>query len=42
MWIVDSPNTRILAPSAIALGNFDGLHLGHQTVLQPIFQDEPA
>jgi riboflavin kinase/FMN adenylyltransferase len=42
VWIVDSPNTRILAPSAIALGNFDGLHLGHQTVLQPIFQDEPA
>jgi riboflavin kinase / FMN adenylyltransferase len=39
VWIVDSPNTRILAPCAIALGNFDGLHLGHQTVLQPILQD---
>lgn len=42
MWIVDSPNTRILAPCAIALGNFDGLHLGHQTVLQPILRDNLA
>lgn len=39
VWIVDSPKTRILTPCAIALGNFDGLHLGHQTVLQPVLQD---
>jgi riboflavin kinase/FMN adenylyltransferase len=42
VWIVDSPETRILTPCAIALGNFDGLHLGHQTVLQPILEDSPA
>ncbi|MEG3435874.1 bifunctional riboflavin kinase/FAD synthetase [Pannus brasiliensis CCIBt3594] len=36
MWIVDSPTTPILVPCAIALGNFDGIHSGHQTVLAPI------
>jgi riboflavin kinase/FMN adenylyltransferase len=36
VWIVDSPTTPILIPCAIALGNFDGIHLGHQTVLAPI------
>jgi riboflavin kinase / FMN adenylyltransferase len=42
VWIVDSPKTRILAPCAIALGNFDGLHLGHQTVLQPILKNSSS
>ena len=28
--------TNVLKPSAIALGNFDGVHLGHQQVLKPI------
>jgi riboflavin kinase / FMN adenylyltransferase len=27
---------RIRVPTAIALGNFDGLHLGHQAVIEPI------
>lgn len=27
----------ILSPCAIALGNFDGIHIGHQRVIQPIF-----
>jgi riboflavin kinase / FMN adenylyltransferase len=28
--------TKIRVPTAIALGNFDGLHLGHQAVIQPV------
>lgn len=28
--------TQALTPTAIALGNFDGLHLGHNEVLQPV------
>jgi riboflavin kinase/FMN adenylyltransferase len=35
--IADSPE-QILTPTAIALGNFDGIHRGHQKVLQPILQ----
>jgi riboflavin kinase / FMN adenylyltransferase len=38
VWIVNSPITAILSPCAIALGNFDGIHLGHQTVLEPVLQ----
>jgi riboflavin kinase / FMN adenylyltransferase len=38
VWIVTSLASKILTPSAIALGNFDGIHLGHQKVLQPILQ----
>jgi riboflavin kinase / FMN adenylyltransferase len=37
--IVTSLNSPILTPSAIALGNFDGIHLGHQCVFQPILSD---
>ncbi len=29
-------NRTVSTPTAIALGNFDGIHQGHQTVLQPI------
>ncbi len=29
---------QIKTPTAIALGNFDGIHQGHQTVLQPILK----
>ncbi len=36
MQIVTSLADRVLTPNAIALGNFDGIHLGHQEVLQPI------
>lgn len=37
MRIADS-RERILTPTAIAIGNFDGIHRGHQKVLQPILQ----
>ncbi|MCC0178019.1 bifunctional riboflavin kinase/FAD synthetase [Waterburya agarophytonicola K14] len=37
MLIVSSPD-QIKTPTAIALGNFDGIHQGHQIVLQPIIQ----
>ncbi|MDJ1179015.1 bifunctional riboflavin kinase/FAD synthetase [Roseofilum sp. BLCC_M91] len=35
MWSIASPTTA-LKPTAIALGNFDGVHRGHQQVIQPI------
>lgn len=35
MWITSSLATAI-TPTAIALGNFDGVHLGHQAVIQQI------
>lgn len=35
MWVTSS-RTAALTPTAVALGNFDGLHLGHQQVVQPI------
>jgi riboflavin kinase/FMN adenylyltransferase len=33
---ISQSTTNLLTPTAIALGNFDGLHLGHQQVLRPI------
>ncbi|MCT7948576.1 bifunctional riboflavin kinase/FAD synthetase [Ancylothrix sp. C2] len=35
MWVSKSLSTA-LTPTAIALGNFDGLHRGHQQVISPI------
>ena len=35
MWIT-SLTSKAQTPNAIALGNFDGLHLGHRQVIQPI------
>ncbi len=35
MWITSSLTTAI-TPTAIALGNFDGVHLGHQAVIRQI------
>ena len=35
MWITSTPE-RALTPTAIALGNFDGVHQGHRNVIQPI------
>ncbi len=35
VWVTNSTVTA-LTPTAIALGNFDGLHRGHQRVIQPI------
>lgn len=34
--LIASSLDQIRTPSAIALGNFDGIHQGHRTVLQPI------
>ncbi len=34
--LVTSSIEQIKTPTAIALGNFDGIHRGHQSVLQPI------
>ncbi len=35
MWITSSP-TSAQKPTKIALGNFDGVHLGHQRVIEPV------
>lgn len=35
MWITYS-TANALIPTAIALGNFDGVHRGHQRVIQPV------
>ncbi|WP_346290678.1 bifunctional riboflavin kinase/FAD synthetase [Sphaerothrix gracilis] len=37
MWVTSSTSTA-KTPTAIALGNFDGVHLGHQQVIEPILQ----
>ena len=39
MWITSS-TANVLKPTAIALGNFDGIHRGHQQVLQPILTSD--
>lgn len=36
--LVVSSIEQIKTPTAIALGNFDGIHRGHQVVLQPIIE----
>lgn len=41
MWITSSLATA-LTPTAVALGNFDGVHRGHQQVIQPVLQDRQA
>jgi len=35
VWVTSSL-TKALTPTAVALGNFDGVHLGHQRVIQPV------
>lgn len=35
MWITYS-TAKALNPTAVALGNFDGVHRGHQRVIQPV------
>jgi riboflavin kinase / FMN adenylyltransferase len=37
VWITSSPTTA-LTPTTVALGNFDGIHLGHQQVIKPILR----
>lgn len=41
MWITSSPATA-LTPTTVALGNFDGIHRGHEQVIQPILQESRA
>lgn len=36
--LVTSSTAEVRKPNAIALGNFDGIHRGHQQVLQPILK----
>ncbi|MEG4172858.1 MULTISPECIES: bifunctional riboflavin kinase/FAD synthetase [unclassified Microcoleus] len=40
MWLTSS-STAALTPTSVALGNFDGLHLGHRQVVQPILNRSP-
>ncbi|WOD38023.1 bifunctional riboflavin kinase/FAD synthetase [Nodosilinea sp. E11] len=40
MWITSSLTTAI-TPTAIALGNFDGVHLGHRAVISPVVPAPP-
>ncbi|WP_009547144.1 bifunctional riboflavin kinase/FAD synthetase [Crocosphaera subtropica] len=37
MWVTSS-TSNVITPTAIALGNFDGIHLGHRQVLKPILE----
>ena len=41
MWVTSSC-TAALIPTSVALGNFDGLHLGHRQVVQPILNKSPG
>jgi riboflavin kinase / FMN adenylyltransferase len=38
--ITTTATTTLKTPTAIALGNFDGIHRGHQVVLQPILAQQ--
>lgn len=40
MWVTSSL-TKALTPTTVALGNFDGVHCGHQNVIQPILNSSP-
>ncbi|MHC5779753.1 bifunctional riboflavin kinase/FAD synthetase [Nostoc sp.] len=35
VWLASS-SEELLTPTAVALGKFDGVHLGHQRVIQPV------
>jgi len=39
VWITSSPTTA-LTPTAVALGNFDGIHLGHRQVITPVLDND--
>ncbi|MEM1279028.1 MAG: bifunctional riboflavin kinase/FAD synthetase [Cyanobacteria bacterium P01_D01_bin.6] len=41
MWITSSLSTAH-TPTDIALGNFDGVHLGHQAVIRPVLPIAPS
>lgn len=38
MWVTSSLAT-VLTPTAVALGNFDGVHRGHRQVVQPVLKN---
>jgi riboflavin kinase / FMN adenylyltransferase len=38
--VIITNTTTVKTPTAIALGNFDGIHRGHQVVLQPILAQQ--
>ncbi|MDC0832436.1 bifunctional riboflavin kinase/FAD synthetase [Geitlerinema sp. CS-897] len=38
MWVTSSLTT-VLKPAKVALGNFDGVHLGHQQVIREVLHD---
>lgn len=38
MWVTSSPDTA-LTPTTVALGNFDGIHRGHEQVIKPILKE---
>nr|WP_228014428.1 bifunctional riboflavin kinase/FAD synthetase [Fortiea sp. LEGE XX443] len=40
VWVASS-TASVLTPTNVALGKFDGVHLGHQRVIQPILQSAP-
>ncbi|MGV0024176.1 bifunctional riboflavin kinase/FAD synthetase [Phormidesmis priestleyi] len=40
MWTTSSL-TNALTPTVVALGNFDGIHQGHQQVILPVLNDDP-
>ena len=37
VWVASSTE-GLLTPTAVALGKFDGVHLGNQRVIQPVLQ----
>ncbi|MBD2198807.1 MULTISPECIES: bifunctional riboflavin kinase/FAD synthetase [Calothrix] len=37
VWVA-SATEELLTPTAVALGKFDGVHLGHQRVIKPVLQ----
>ncbi|CCH66508.1 Riboflavin kinase [Richelia intracellularis HH01] len=39
IWVANATKLS-LTPTAIALGKFDGIHLGHQKVIQPILEGQ--
>jgi riboflavin kinase/FMN adenylyltransferase len=41
VWVTSSLATA-LTPTAVALGNFDGIHRGHYKVIQPILKESRA
>lgn len=41
MWVTSSV-TNALTPTAVALGNFDGVHRGHQQVIAPVLEQHQA